>query len=199
MNSDGKYAGTGHLTPGTIRDYLGSKLSQDKMHEIEMHLLECGFCADAVEGFELSERSNIKTERSLLILRKRLNEKLKQHERPRIIRWPAWSAAAGIALAIAGYVLIMQQEQEQQQLAVQQSEAFLQAGSDDTLLIFMPAEPSLVASAEVPAYRGARKTGGSDPGNAAAGRTRAALRIPEATEVEHQLSVQPPDSLGGVA
>ncbi|QEC51451.1 TonB family protein [Anseongella ginsenosidimutans] len=139
MSSEGKYIG--HLTPETIREYLGGQLDSTKMHQIETHLLECEFCADAVEGFELSERSHVKTDQALLALRKKLNQKIKEHERPRMMRWPAWSAAAGIALAIAGYVVIKQQEREQELLAIQQSEAFLQTGINDTLIIFMPEDP----------------------------------------------------------
>src|SRR3546814_8578531 len=61
-----------------------------------------------------------------------------------MIRWPVWSAAAGIALAIAGYVVIKQQEKEQQLAAIRQSEAFLQTGVNDTLIIFIPEAPEPV-------------------------------------------------------
>lgn len=136
---------TMHLTPEAIREYLEGKLDSAAMHAIEMHLLECEFCADAVEGFELSQQSHVKTDQALLSLRKKLNQKIKEHERPRMMRWPAWSAAAGIALAIAGYVVIRQQEQEQELLAIEQSEAFLQTGINDTLIIFLPEDPEPVS------------------------------------------------------
>lgn len=136
---------TMHLTPETIREYLDGKLDSAAMHGVELHLLECEFCADAVEGFELSQQSHVKTDQALLSLRKKLNQKIKEHERPRMMRWPAWSAAAGIALAIAGYVVIRQQEQEQELLAIEQSEAFLQTGINDTLIIFLPEEPEPVS------------------------------------------------------
>lgn len=144
MNREGKH--TGHLTPDTIRKYLAGQLSSAAMHEIETHLLDCAFCADAVDGFELSERAQVKTDRTLLALRKKLNQRIREHERPRVIRWPAWSAAAaGIALAIAGYVVIKQREKEEQLLAIQQSQAFLEAGPEDTLIIFLPEAPDPIS------------------------------------------------------
>lgn len=210
MNSEGIYTGTDHLTPELIREYLNGKLNEARMHEIEMHLLECDFCADAVEGFELSSQSHVKTDRALFALRKRLNEKLRQHERPGMIRWPAWSAAAGIALAIAGYVVIRQQENEQQELAVRQSEAFLQTESNDTLLIFMPAGEELLASNEPADDRtetardfsadGARSNAIASPGaevplNAAVPENKAGIAVRKPSRIQERLRFRLPDSL----
>src|SRR3546814_16232575 len=88
------------------------------MHQIETHVLECEFCSDAVEGFELYEHAQVRTEQTLLALRKDLNQKIREHQQPRMIRWPVWSAADGIALAIAGYVVIKQQEKDQKTEAI---------------------------------------------------------------------------------
>src|SRR3546814_585623 len=142
MSSEGN--DRSHLTPETSRGYLGGRLDSTAMHQIETHLLECEFCSDAVEGFELYEHAQVRTEQTLLALRKDLNQKIREHKQPRMIRWPVWSAAAGIALAIAGYVVIKQQEKEQQLAAIRQSEAFLQTGVNDTLIIFMPEAPEPV-------------------------------------------------------
>lgn len=172
MNSGGNE--TGHLTPDTIRDYLRGNLNGRAMHEVEAHLLECGFCSDAVEGFELSERSQVKTDQAMLALRKKLNQKIREHDHPRMIKWPAWSAAAaGIALAIAGYVIIKQREDEQKLLAIEQSENFLRTDENDTLIIFLPEAPEVVASnpvARTSAYAPATDSpqaasAAPDPGN----------------------------------
>ncbi|MEO1408311.1 MAG: zf-HC2 domain-containing protein [Bacteroidota bacterium] len=42
---------TPHLSPETIRDYLGGKLSLEERFAVENHLLDCEICAAAVEGF----------------------------------------------------------------------------------------------------------------------------------------------------
>jgi len=163
MNREGKH--TGHLTPDIIRKYLAGELSSAAMHAVETHLLDCAFCTDAVEGFELSERAQVKTDRTLLALRKKLNQRIREHEQPRMIRWPAWSAAAaGIALAIAGYVVIKQREKEEQLLAIQQSQAFLESGPGDTLLIFLPEAPEPVSDQRLIASNTA-----SDPPGRASG------------------------------
>lgn len=155
MRSEGVH--TKHLSPDTIRAYLNGKLDPAQMHDIEMHLLECDFCSDALEGFELSEKADIRTDRSLLALRRQLNRRIREHGQPKLIRWPAWSAAAAIALAIAGYVVIMYSEREQREQAARETAAFLETGEQDTLLIFMPGAPEpyvpeeLIASNTLPA------------------------------------------------
>src|SRR5690606_446763 len=135
MTNEGKHGDREHLSPGLIRDYLKGKLDRASMHAIEAHLLECDFCNDAVEGMELSEKARV-SDRSLLALRKRLNKRLKTHQSPPSVRWPAWTAAAAIALAIAGYVLIVQVENAERQS--EQTLAIMQPGEGDTLLIYLP-------------------------------------------------------------
>lgn len=41
---------TGCLTEQQLRDYVQGKLNRSKMHEAEMHLASCAFCAEALEG-----------------------------------------------------------------------------------------------------------------------------------------------------
>jgi TonB family protein len=41
-----------HLTAKEMGDYLSGNLSDAEMHGIEKHLLECDFCAEAMEGVE---------------------------------------------------------------------------------------------------------------------------------------------------
>jgi len=41
-----------HLTAKQMQDYLSGNLSDAEMHTIEKHLLECEFCAEAMEGLE---------------------------------------------------------------------------------------------------------------------------------------------------
>lgn len=41
------------LTKVEIRDYVGGKLIASELHRVEVHLIECPLCADAVEGARL--------------------------------------------------------------------------------------------------------------------------------------------------
>lgn len=45
------------LTENEIRSYLANQATTEERFRIENHLLDCPFCTDALEGFELLERS----------------------------------------------------------------------------------------------------------------------------------------------
>lgn len=47
------------LSLDTMRLYAGGKLSAKSMHEVEKHLLECGLCAAAIDGFTTRRSKNI--------------------------------------------------------------------------------------------------------------------------------------------
>lgn len=51
MNNDRSHS-ENHLTAKQMQDYFSDNLSDIEMHRIEKHLLECDFCAEAMEGLE---------------------------------------------------------------------------------------------------------------------------------------------------
>lgn len=46
---------SGCLSPRELTDYLEGKLSDEAMHRVEVHLADCAFCADALEGLQQVE------------------------------------------------------------------------------------------------------------------------------------------------
>lgn len=143
-----------HLTREQMQRYLKGELSAREMHEVERVLMDSDFYADAAEGFELSRQAGVKTERVLTDLRHRLNERMKGHQRRKLLAWPAWSAAAGIVLAITGYFVIRYIEHENELKAMKASEAAIEeilssidnSDTRDTLKVLVPEPDEYLAS-----------------------------------------------------
>lgn len=66
------------LSETQIKNYQNQTLSNKERLEVEDHLLDCPFCADAVEG--LSEHYDFEKDNSLEKLDRHFEEKLKQEE-----------------------------------------------------------------------------------------------------------------------
>jgi len=66
------------LTELQVKNYLNQTLSDKKRFEIEDHLLDCPFCADAVEGF--SDHYDFEKNSNLEKLDTHFEEKLKKEE-----------------------------------------------------------------------------------------------------------------------
>jgi len=64
----------GHISANQMQNYIDGKLSNSEMHEIEKHLLECDFCAEAMEGLELSGNEST-FEVEVIALKNRISKK----------------------------------------------------------------------------------------------------------------------------
>jgi hypothetical protein len=81
------------LSEGIIQGYLSNRLSEDERHRVENHLLDCPFCADAVEGYEYLAA----------------DQKVaggKKQVRLLALQWRYWAAAAVLLALIAAALWI---------------------------------------------------------------------------------------------
>ena len=88
-----------HVSLDNIKRYLDGQMSSEGMHVFERHLLDCEFCNEAFEGYELSNQWT--NQHSLDRLKNRLDNRVKVRERP------MWAiAAVAIFLLCFSIVLI---------------------------------------------------------------------------------------------
>ncbi|MGL4596830.1 MAG: hypothetical protein ACRCYO_04845, partial [Bacteroidia bacterium] len=95
------------LSLETMRLYQNSKLSSKSMHEVEMHLLECGLCASALEG--LSPKNKAAIDKVSTHIQRRLA--IYMNTPPRLSffqRYGFTLASLALILAIGGGVWIYQ-------------------------------------------------------------------------------------------
>jgi len=94
---------TGHLSVSDLRNYLSGSITDAEMHRIEKHLLECDFCAEAMDGYEEYNQPD-RFEKEVEELKNRIDKKTTK-------RIPYWNnkllkIAAFAALLIVSGVLI---------------------------------------------------------------------------------------------
>lgn len=88
-----------HVSLDNIKRYLEGQMSSEEMHVFERHLLDCDFCNEAFEGYELSNQWT--HQHSLDRLKNRLDNRVKVREKP------IWAiAAVAIFLLCFSIVLI---------------------------------------------------------------------------------------------
>lgn len=90
-----------HLTAQEIEGYVTEKLSDAEMHRVEKHMLECDFCADAVQGLEgLNQQFGFKDDVEILKTRvEHLAAKTTKNGKNKFV----WLAAASI-LVLFGFL-----------------------------------------------------------------------------------------------
>lgn len=71
-----------HVSLDSIKKYLNDQMSNEEMHVFERHLLDCKFCNEALEGYQLSNELTIQG--SLDRLKNRLDNRVKVRARPRL-------------------------------------------------------------------------------------------------------------------
>lgn len=64
------FAPSDHLSDTTILAYVKGELTDEEAHEVERHMVDCEFCANAVEGLEMVGIENIEE------ITSRLNERI---------------------------------------------------------------------------------------------------------------------------
>lgn len=82
----------------TMFDYIDNKLSAKERHAVEKHLLDCGFCSDALEGLEL-----VKDRERIGIINQKVNEYIATTTSRKIVSInyrTIVAVAAGLALLI---------------------------------------------------------------------------------------------------
>ena len=89
-----------------IRDYLDGKLSPAEMYAMEKAAIDDPLLSDAIEGMELSDQQNISFESDTEQLKKRLQERIKQQEKNRILPFILkWRVAASVLLLAGAGIL----------------------------------------------------------------------------------------------
>lgn len=91
-----KYSHSKHLSAEEIQAYLKAELSEQEMHSIERHLLECEFCSEAMEGYETAI-STVEIPGDIINLNKRIDKRTSQKKKKGV--FPIFRIAA-IALAL---------------------------------------------------------------------------------------------------
>jgi TonB family protein len=71
-----------HVSLDNIRRYLNDQMSNEEMHVLERHLLDCEFCNEAFKGYELS--NELSNQGSLDSLKNRLDNRVKVEQRPKL-------------------------------------------------------------------------------------------------------------------
>lgn len=82
----------------TMFDYIDNKLSAKERHGVEKHLLDCGFCSDALEGLEL-----VKDRERIAVINQKVNENIASTTSKKIVSInyrTIVAVAAGLALLI---------------------------------------------------------------------------------------------------
>ena len=89
-----------------IRDYLEGKLSPAERYAIEKAAIDDPLLSDAIEGMELSAQQNIAFESDTEELKKRLQERIRQQEKNRILPFILkWRVAASVLLLAGAGIL----------------------------------------------------------------------------------------------
>lgn len=98
MNNDSLHS-ENHLTAQQMQDYLSGNLPDVEMHRIEKHMLECDFCAEAMEGLEaIDDFSHF--EKDLSDLRTRVEKRAQSPEKETVVV-PLYNKALRIAAMLA--------------------------------------------------------------------------------------------------
>jgi tetratricopeptide (TPR) repeat protein len=92
------FGSTDCLSEQMLRDYAGKKLSPEKMHQVEKHLVDCELCSDALEGYLLMGDTEIFSEK----LKEIYSFIDKKNDNKKIVQLRYWYAAAASILLIAG-------------------------------------------------------------------------------------------------
>jgi TonB family protein len=71
-----------HVSLDNIKRYLNNQMSNEEMHIFELHLLDCEFCDEAFEGYQLS--NELSNQGSLDRLKNRLDSRVKVKQRPKL-------------------------------------------------------------------------------------------------------------------
>ena len=107
MNSDQNHSDN-HLTAQQMQDYLTGSLSDVEMHRIEKHMLECDFCAEAMEGLEAMGNS-IDFEQDVSKLKIAIGQKtlaIQKERKPLVLYKKVLRIAAMLAVLIVASVLV---------------------------------------------------------------------------------------------
>ena len=105
MNNDQKHSDF-HLTARQMQDYLSGNLSDVEMHHIEKHLLECDFCAEAMEGLEAMVNV-VDFEKDISTLKKRIEKRTQTtRKEPVFLYKRVLKIAAMVAVLVVASVLI---------------------------------------------------------------------------------------------
>ena len=95
MNKDSSFIfrETGCLSEQQLIDYLDGKLNEEETHAIEVHIADCDFCSDALEGLSAIEN---KREISLIVrqVHNQLRHELQSHQsKTKKVKMYSWLAA----------------------------------------------------------------------------------------------------------
>ena len=90
---------TKHLTPEQMELYLSNKLEGQAAFEVERHLLDCEFCAEAVEGIEENHHFHGFTD-DIDILKTRIENRVAEEDKKAGVNWRLVGLAATVAILV---------------------------------------------------------------------------------------------------
>ncbi len=125
MNSNGINFNADHTCPDpqTLVRYQQGLLSPAEQHQLEAHLLDCEFCADALEGIQLMDHPG-----TLLQVQQELNERIEKRTGEKkeaiIVRFPAFRIAAMLVIVLiaGGLIWYLRPDTRQEQIVLDTQE-----------------------------------------------------------------------------
>lgn len=89
-----------HLSPENLRAYIEDRLTEQERHEIELHLLDCDFCSEALEGLE--QLGTVEYQKSIASL----EAKMASYQKKKSSNlWIVWASAAALAVLIGSSIV----------------------------------------------------------------------------------------------
>ena len=108
-----------HLTLVQIKNYLEDRLDPKTRHKVERHLLDCEFCKDAFEGYQLMgiEDAEVEVRRIKRVLSHRISDGSSFIEKYRY-----YSIAASVLILLGAVFLVFEVQSPTEELIVQSTE-----------------------------------------------------------------------------
>jgi TonB family protein len=100
-----------HLSLPLMQKYLEENLSENQMHQIERHLLDCELCADAIEGLTFVKDPE-QVDDSVNYLKRKIRKRslrepvLKRKKQKTPLLWRHMSIAAATIILVVGSILV---------------------------------------------------------------------------------------------
>ena len=121
MNREGDHIeNQRHLTESQLIQYSEGTMADAEMHRVELHLLSCELCSEALEGIELLDTGAKKP--AMIALHSRFQGRLRSNNpAPKVAYWK-WAAVAAIFLMSAAvlFVLLNKNVNPQSEIAIYQ-------------------------------------------------------------------------------
>ena len=134
----------GHLAANEMQDYLDGKLSGGESNKIERHLLDCGFCAEALEGLESSGSLG-----SFLSdvdqLKQRIRSGVGDKKVIRLWNTPAKIAAAVVVIAISTLAVLINLDRLQESQPKENALGLADSKEKEVIEAEVVEEPQVIA------------------------------------------------------